>query len=171
MKFRIGLCASLALLFATASAAAAPKGTETADRTAATDAKRLLGALDADGNGMVSRSELWRAVRAHVSKRCAERFADIDRDGDGRVHPHEVPRMDALRFARYDADGDGSFTVVELQRHMVGRAWLQLPKLFARLDRDRDGGCCVEELAQHRRGLDEKKVTRVAREPGKRTSF
>lgn len=76
-------------------------------------AKGILGRLDRDQDGKVSREELDRALKyaqttqfAAVDPSFLERY---DLDGDGKVARAEFPGSDAV-FQRLDRDGDGAVT-------------------------------------------------------------
>src|SRR5690606_6327783 len=103
---------------------------------------RMLAALDADGDGAVSESEMLEARAAHV--------AEMDADGDGNVSQVEfaeafLRRMAEHRFRRLDADGDGVVTEAEFGE--------SARRLFALADRDGDGAVTADEMVgrHHRR--------------------
>ena len=109
----------------------------------------LLQRADADGNGVLTRSE--------VDRFAAERFAAADGDRDGALSPGEFAGITRRRspdraervFARLDRNGDGL-----VQR----REYNQRPaRIFARLDADKDGRITRDELPEpgrHRRFAD-----------------
>lgn len=172
MKVRIALMGALVMLLVSGLALAAPAKSQDVRRSAARDAKRLMGALDIDRDGVVSRTELWIGVRSHISQRCKVRFGEMDRDADGRVTRSEAPGLSAARFARYDADGNGVLTLAELDAHMVRCAWSRLPVLMARIDTDGNGSCCKDELAAHRHMIGEtREPERMATRDEAKASF
>jgi Ca2+-binding EF-hand superfamily protein len=107
----------------------------------------LLATADRDHNGSVSSDELAAMLQASIGRRVQTRFAQLDRNHDGRVTRQEVPKMDAARFARFDANSDGSFTLTELSRALAAPASAHIQQLFARLDTDHDLRCSAVELA------------------------
>ncbi len=99
-------------------------------------------ALDADGDGEVSRDEL----RAHRQAR----FAEADADGDGRLDRDEMiaaehrragDRVDRM-LARLDTDGDSALSPDEMPKPRHTGA------MFDRLDRDDSGGISRAEYDQ-----------------------
>lgn len=71
-------------------------------------------AIDANHDGQLSREEL----RAYMKQKRAEHWKKIDTDGDGRISKAEAqanaPRL-AQRFDQLDANGDGYLTPEELR--------------------------------------------------------
>jgi hypothetical protein len=101
--------------------------------------QKLVALADTDGDGHVSRSELVSFVRRYVKKQVAERFPRLDRNGDARVTPDEVPNMPVERFARFDTNRDRAFTASELEAVMHEQATERCRKVLAELDADEDG--------------------------------
>jgi hypothetical protein len=100
---------------------------------------RLLLAADADRDARVSASELENFVVGAVQRQVGVRFRRLDRNGDGKVAPKEVPTMAPERFRRFDANGDGSFTAPELAKVLLEQASARCGSVLARLDHDGDG--------------------------------
>lgn len=109
------------------------------------------GPLDRNGDGAVSLEE-FQAARASAA---AERFAELDADGDGLLTDEELAtRRDGRRFgpgpgrrhgapgARLDADQDGSVSLAELQAVHPNVTAEQ----FAEFDGDGDGALSRAEL-------------------------
>lgn len=103
-------------------------------------------ALDADGNGEVTREEM-RAAREG-------RFMEADADGDGRLSRDEMiaaaqeraaKRVDQM-IKRFDADGDGAVSAAELPQPDEKRA----ARMFDKIDADNSGGISAEEFAEAR---------------------
>jgi Ca2+-binding EF-hand superfamily protein len=166
MKRVVGTLAALSMLGGSALCAAeskaksssAPPG-QTAEAESHAEAPRpdattrLFLALDEDGDGTVTREEMWRVVTRSVAKRVQVRFSQLDRNGDGKVTRDEVNKMDAARFARFDLNRDGAFTAPELTQVLQLQTLQRLEQLFARLDVDGDGRCSFEELQTERREM------------------
>jgi Ca2+-binding EF-hand superfamily protein len=87
-------------------------------------ALRLFGRFDGDGDGVVTRTEASAPARELSRARFEARFAELDRDRDGRLSRWES-RVPARRFVRVDRDGDG---------------WLSPVELWTSLQRSRRGG-------------------------------
>jgi hypothetical protein len=142
-----GVCA------ASARASAEPKGAASATHAKARSAEKsgewtyaaLVAEADGDADGQVSPVELEALVVRDVNRKVASRFERLDRNGDGRVAPREVPTMLPERFRRFDADGDGAFTLGELARAMLARAKDRCRLVFAKLDHDGDGGLTLAD--------------------------
>jgi Ca2+-binding EF-hand superfamily protein len=95
---------------------------------------RLFRAIDADGDGRVTRDEM----RAHHEKMMAAHpGAHI---GPPPGAPHGPPPFEAL-----DADHDGAVTLAEFQQH--------LERHFAMLDANHDGVLGHDELEAAHRGM------------------
>jgi Ca2+-binding EF-hand superfamily protein len=107
------------------------------------DPAQMLKRFDANGDGVLERSELPEAMK--------ERFAQMDANKDGKLDREELaktaqrfgpaappdgPGGDAL-FRLLDADGDGKLSKEELQN---------AAKALERFDRNKDGMLDREEL-------------------------
>ncbi len=100
--------------------------------------------IDADGDGLISRSEA-NDIRRRI-------FANIDFDGNGVITPNEITaRQDqismsaelrqtrlALAASRMDTDGDGAITPDEMENG---------PDLFRLLDRNDDDSISPQEMS------------------------
>lgn len=101
---------------------------------------------DVDGDGRVSLQEF--------EQRAAERFARLDRDGDGYLDRSELRgAREGLRaggrrgpFAAADADGDGALSLTELQ---AVRPDMTADR-FAELDTNHDGRITPDERPRRR---------------------
>lgn len=114
-----------------------------------------FGALDADGDGLVTADELRAAAGA--------RFALADADGDGALSPEEMAaavmaaragmmqeRM-AERLARLDTNGDGLLQLEELEARMPPVA-----RMIDRHDTDGDGAISAEEMEAARTAMQDR---------------
>jgi Ca2+-binding EF-hand superfamily protein len=68
--------------------------------------KRLLGAADVNGDGMLSVEEFRRRGRWFISLRTISFFDMLDSDGDGQISEKEMTDPSARWFSRYDANKD-----------------------------------------------------------------
>jgi Ca2+-binding EF-hand superfamily protein len=148
LKRVVGTVFAVSVLTSSVYASAEPKTAERRKSRTAIHASDLLllGVADSNGDGRVSSAELERFVDGHVVRQVRQRFARIDRDGDGVVKRSDVPRMDAARFARFDLDGDQTFTLVELTRVMQDGARRRCEVVLAQLDVDGDGTLSARDL-------------------------
>jgi hypothetical protein len=142
-----GMCAVSAR--APAEPKAAPPSSHAKERPAPKSERRayveLVTAADTDEDAEVSPAELEALVARGVERQVASRFGRLDRNGDGRVVPREVPSMLPERFRRFDRNGDGSFTLAELASSLLAQAKARCRAAFARLDHDRDGELSVAD--------------------------
>jgi Ca2+-binding EF-hand superfamily protein len=124
-------------------------------REARAAAWRLFGRFDRDGDGVVTRAEASAPRGAPSRARLEARFAELDRDRNGRLSRWES-RLPPRRFARVDRDADGRLSADELwrsaQRSRRGAGDSALPLLWRR-DLDGDGRVTraeVERIAERR---------------------
>lgn len=100
-------------------------------------------ALDADGDGQVTRDEMQAAAKA--------RFASVDTDGDGALSRDELLASSTARaekrvermMQRLDTNGDGVLSAEERPGLREG--------MFDRADADGSGGISKEEFAEMRK--------------------
>ena len=88
---------------------------------------------DANAAGFVPPSVLSRLDYGGVVER---RFHALDRNGDQKITPDELPRSDS-KLMRFDLDKDGSVSGIEWSEGMIGR--------FDKLDANHDGTVTSEE--------------------------
>jgi hypothetical protein len=88
---------------------------------------------DANAAGFVPPSVLSRLDYGGVVER---RFHTLDRNGDQKITPDELPRSDS-KLMRLDLDKDGSVSAIEWSEGMIGR--------FDKLDANHDGTVTSEE--------------------------
>lgn len=112
---------------------------------------RLFRQADTDGNGMLSRAEIGKAMPY-----LAGAFERIDANNDGQVSRAELAawkkaqrsgrRANAAEgFRHADADGDGAISRDEAGKHAP-----RLARRFDAIDADRDGKLTQEELRAYR---------------------
>ena len=103
----------------------------------------LFAALDADGDGKLTATELHAAREQQIAR--------FDGNGDGRLSAAEYqawwldvaqPRL-ARQFRADDGDKDGEITLEELVERSTA--------LLRRRDADRDGALTADEWRPHRR--------------------
>jgi Ca2+-binding EF-hand superfamily protein len=135
-------------------------------RAEARQVKRIR-ALDADGDGKVTRAEVVAGVRAELAYQTRRRI-NTDADGDGELTPIEyslaVPDSDGKAdasgltplqrsaFKADDLDGNGRITRAEIETRLArahaGSYWALLMAVRARrADNDQDGVIDEEEFA------------------------
>ena len=88
---------------------------------------------DANAAGFVPPSVLSRLDYGGIVER---RFHALDRNGDQKITPDELPRSDSKVMA-LDLDKDGSISAIEWSEGMIGR--------FDKLDANHDGTVTGEE--------------------------
>lgn len=76
--------------------------------------KRIAGAADVNGDGVLSVDEFRRRGRLIRSLGAMSLFDMLDADGDQKVSQAEIEAPSARWFKRYDADGDGAIAADEL---------------------------------------------------------
>lgn len=162
---RMAVAVTFGMCAVSARGAAEPKAAPSASHAKATRAveksgewtyAELVAGVDGDADAQVSPAELEAFVVRDVNRKVAARFGRLDKNGDGRVAPGEVPTMRPERFRRFDADGDGAFTLTELARAMLASAKERCRTLFAKLDQDGDGELTVGDA-------ESKEPTRVSK--------
>jgi hypothetical protein len=79
------------------------------------------------------------STREEAQTRARERFARLDRNGDGSVSADEMPARGGGggAIARLDGNGDGKLSAAEFEARALG--------LFDRMDGDHDGRLSDEE--------------------------
>ena len=85
--------------------------------------KRIAGAADVDGDGVLSVEEFLRRGRLIRSLGATSLFDMLDTDGDRKVSPSEIAAPSARWFNRYDANGDGAIAADELPRRRPPPGW------------------------------------------------
>jgi Ca2+-binding EF-hand superfamily protein len=102
-----------------------------------------LKAADANGDGMISRSE------AAALPMIERHFNVIDTNADGQVTREELraahQQRRAERWKQLDADGEGRVSRAEAEAQAP-----RLARRFDRLDANRDGFLVPEEIQAHR---------------------
>lgn len=79
-------------------------------------------------------------------------FEAFDLNADGQVTREEVDQFRADRFAEVDTDGDGTVTEDEFVAHAQARAAERAAERFGALDADGDGALGPDVLASTQRG-------------------
>jgi Ca2+-binding EF-hand superfamily protein len=109
----------------------------------------FLAALDADGDGKVSRAEM-QAGQAIIKAARAEEFKTIDTDQDGYLTLAELKTWTdgkiATRFTALDTDTSDGLSVEEFTSGKTGKAAVKLQRLFKLMDTDADGALSVDEF-------------------------
>ena len=85
--------------------------------------KRIAGAADVDGDGVLSVDEFRRRGRLIRSLGATSLFDMLDTDGDMKVTQAEIEAPSARWFKRYDANGDGAVAADELPRRRPPPGW------------------------------------------------
>jgi hypothetical protein len=75
------------------------------------------------------------------------RFRRLDRNGDDKLQPTELPQRNAQRIMRYDTDGDGAVSAEEWSTGQLAR--------FDRQDANHDGTVTSDEREAARAKEDE----------------
>jgi hypothetical protein len=119
--------------------------------------------LDANGDGAIDRSEAARMPRL------AERFDQLDRNGDSRLDQGERPQRHGKGkrggrggIAKLDTDNDGRISRPEAAASPRGKG--KLVEQFAAIDANRDGFIDRTELrAHHERMRPQREAERTQR--------
>ncbi len=99
------------------------------------------------GTALAAVLALGIAAEAAAGGSRAERFLErLDGDGDGTVTRAEVLDANANRFEEIDANGDGSVSAEEFEAHRLAKVRARIGKHFGRLDADDDGSLSQAEL-------------------------
>lgn len=110
--------------------------------------------LDRDRDGALTEAEFLGDQEAGPARnRRAERYAEIDADGDGLVREDEYFAFGRRQFTAFDANGDGRVTPAEFRAASESagdRSQDGGRDMFAALDRDGDGYIAVAELEESR---------------------
>ena len=85
--------------------------------------KRIAGAADVDGDGVLSVEEFRRRGRLIRSLGSTSLFDMLDTDGDRKVSQAEIAAPSARWFKRYDANGDGAVAADELPKRRPPPGW------------------------------------------------
>ena len=85
--------------------------------------KRIAGAADVDGDGVLSVDEFRRRGRLIRSLGATSLFDMLDTDGDWKVTSVEIAAPSARWFKRYDANGDGAIAADELPQRRPHPGW------------------------------------------------
>lgn len=131
-------------------------GALSADEIAA--AAEAIKKLDFDGDGTVTREELRPrpAAAGAPGRGLLRRFAEADRDGDGKLSREEAPEQLQEAFDRIDADGDGLIDRRDVRQFLAstgGGPGVGLGRLIRDFDRDGDGKVSREEAPERIRGV------------------
>ena len=144
------------------------------------DRDELFGALDANGDGNISKDEFGEANLGEIMGGAmrkammsggqggpggdpAERFKQMDKDADGKVSAQEFPRgpevFDRL-VERLDKDGDGALSMDEMAamqgqgRGGQGRGKEGQGNAVQRFDKDGDGKISADEFPRGKEAFD-----------------
>ncbi|XP_019645042.1 PREDICTED: uncharacterized protein LOC109485799 [Branchiostoma belcheri] len=100
--------------------------------------KRQTGGLDANGDGLVSRVEVFNAMSLH------EALVALDRDGDGFIYQAQIIELwgTADKFHQLNTDGDDHLTFREIENGMT------LSQFYYQFDFNRDETLDVAEAYQ-----------------------
>ena len=88
-------------------------GKITADEIAA-EQRRMLAAVDVDGDGAVSVEEFRRRGQLLMSVGATSMFDMLDTNGDGKITIDELTAPSRRWFGRYDANKDGGIEASEM---------------------------------------------------------
>lgn len=98
------------------------------------------------GGGVVIAKEMEHGRMAPMFD--AERFGEIDTDGNGEITKDEMKAHREARFASSDSDGDGKLSVTEIAAQMRAEADRRAERMVARMDTDGDGFLAADEIGR-----------------------
>lgn len=137
-----------------------------------------LTAMDANGDGAVSREEMQAAGQARRAERADRRFARLDADSNGAVsraefdagmaaHGARGPRAERAGRGggRHGPMRPGARDKAERGPVVIADARARLTEQFARLDANRDGMATADEQRAARRAWAEQRRERRASRP------
>ena len=137
-----------------------------------------LTAMDANGDGAVSREEMQAAGQARRAERADQRFARLDADSNGAVsrtefdaglaaHGARGPRAERAGRGggRHGPMRPGARDKAERGPVVIADARARLTEQFARLDANRDGMATADEQRAARRAWAEQRRERRASRP------
>ncbi len=108
---------------------------------------RLFERADANKDQIITLEEMKQAGKAMRDEHRAERFAKLDKNGDGNVSKTEAGHMPERRFNHFDSNRDGTISASEFSsakgpskgKHRQARGADRAAKMFERLDANKDG--------------------------------
>lgn len=108
-----------------------------------------LAALDTDGDGKVSKTEM-QAGQAIIQTARAEEFKIIDTDGDGYSTLEElqawVAGKIAARFTTRDTDGNGALSLEEFTGGKTGQMAVKSRNIYRLIDTNGDSALSPDEF-------------------------
>ncbi|XP_078694102.1 uncharacterized protein LOC144923460 [Branchiostoma floridae x Branchiostoma belcheri] len=106
--------------------------------TASPTRRQTMGGLDADGDGLVSKDEVFAAMSLH------EALVALDRDGDGFIYLAQIIELWGVgdQFYLLNVDGDDHLTFREIENGMT------LSTFYDQFDFNMDGTLDVAEAYQ-----------------------
>lgn len=134
-----------------------------------------LTAMDANGDGAVSREEMQAARQARRADMADRRFARLDADSNGSISRAEFDAGRAAHGPRAERAGrgggrhgpmrPGARDKAERGPVVIADARVKLTEQFARLDANRDGVVTADEQRAARRAWAEQRRERRAARP------